>query len=202
MGFRTLAVALVTAVLATLVVHEAFAQLLQARGTVTDEWGNPLEGVQVEAMQEDGGGNNQSSITDEDGEFQMVGLASSIYQFTYTLDGYQGIRQSREIRTTTRPARVELAALPSGSRLRNETEFDAEGGTPRIKFDDDGTFEFEDAEGEGEGTYGIVELSAVMIVRDYDGPDDKYTITQPVVVTFSSGQFDSLTWNGTTLTKK
>ena len=73
---------------------------------------------------------------------------------------------------------------------------------PRIKFDDDGTFDFEDAEGEGEGTYGIVELSAVMIVRDYDGPDDKYTVTQPVVVTFSSGQFDSLAWNGTTLTKK
>ena len=202
MGFRTLAVALVTAVLATLVVHEAFAQLLQARGRVTDEWGNPLEGVQVEAMREGGGGSNRSSITDEDGEFQMIGLTSSSYQFTYTLDGYQGIRQSREIRTTTRPARVELEALPTGSRLRNETEFDAEGGTPRIKFDDDGTFDFEDAEGEGEGTYGIVELSAVMIVRDYDGPDDKYTITQPVVVTFSSGQFDSLTWNGTTLTKK
>ena len=48
------------------------------------------------------------------------------------------------------------------------------GGTP-IAFDGDGKFEFKDANGEGEGTYGIDALSVVMVVRDYDGPNDSYS---------------------------
>ena len=59
-----------------------------------------------------------------------------------------------------------------------------------------------DAEGEGQGTYGIVELTAVMVVRDYDGPDDKYSIAEPVVVTFPTDQYLSLTWGDATLPKK
>ena len=63
--------------------------------------------------------------------------------------------------------------------------------------------EFEDAEGEeGEGTYGVVELNALLVVRDYDGDDDKYSISDPVVVTFANDLFTSLTWEGATLRKQ
>ena len=63
-------------------------------------------------------------------------------------------------------------------------------------------FEFEDANGGGEGTYGIVELSAVMVIRDYDGPGDTYSVNEPVVVMFADDQFTSLTWSDTSLVKK
>ncbi len=43
----------------------------------------------------------------------------------------------------------------------------AAGRTPLFRFKEDGTFEFTDAA--GEGTYGIVEESGVLVVRDYDG---------------------------------
>ena len=96
MGFRTLAVALVTAVLATLVVHEAFAQLLQARGRVTDEWGNPLEGVQVEAMREGGGGSNRSSITDEVNRVPPVAREQKKgSEICRDIPGYSGMRPRR-----------------------------------------------------------------------------------------------------------
>ena len=42
----------------------------------------------------------------------------------------------------------------------------------------------------------------VLTVRDYDGPDDKYAITEPVVVTAPNEGFLSLVWGETTLTKK
>ena len=96
----------------------------------------------------------------------------------------------------------ELSVLVTGSRFREGTEFEAEGGTPKFRFEDDGTFEFEDADGEGEGTYGIVELAAILIVRDYDGPDDKFTIEIPVVVEFGNQLFTSLTYDGVQLPKK
>ena len=96
----------------------------------------------------------------------------------------------------------ELSALPTGARFRERTEFEAEGGTPRFRFEEDGTFEFEDVDGEGEGTYGIVELNAILIVRDYDGPDDKFSVDTPVVVEFADQQFSSLTHDGMQLPKK
>ena len=65
---------------------------------------------------------------------------------------------------------------------------------PKIRFREDGTFEFEDAEGEGEGTYGIADLSLVLIIREYDGPDDKFSFSQPVTVTAPNDQFLSLMW--------
>ena len=40
------------------------------------------------------------------------------------------------------------------------------------------------------------------VVRDYDGDDDKYSISEPVVVTFANDQFTSLTWEGATLRKQ
>ena len=80
--------------------------------------------------------------------------------------------------SANRPVELELEAVPLGGVFRGGQEFEAEGGTPNIAFDGDGRFEFEDSEGEGEGTYGIVDQTAVMIVRDYDGPDDKYSISE------------------------
>lgn len=209
MGFRTLAAAVVTMVCAVLVVSDASAQMVQARGTITDTWGNPLEGVQVDARREDGGGSSFSTVTDEDGEYLMVGLETTTYEFTYSLAGYQGVRQLRELRTQTAPGRmrrrsapIELAVLAVGQVLQEEFAFEAEGGTPSLTLKSDGMFEFEDAEGEGEGNYSIQDLSVILTVRDYDGPDDTYTITAPVVVSAPTNQFQSLVWGETTLTKK
>ena len=209
MGFRTLAAVVVTTVCATLVVPDASAQMVQATGTITDTWGNPLEGVQVDARQEDGGGSSFSTVTDEDGEYQLIGLETTTYDFTYTLAGYQGVRQLRELRTQgapgrmrRRPAPIELEVLAVGQVLQEEFAFEAEGGTPSLTLKSDGMFEFEDAEGEGEGNYSIQDLSVILTVRDYDGPDDTYTITAPVVVSAPTNQFQSLVWGETTLTKK
>ena len=215
MRLRTALTTLAAATAVLLVATDTFAQAAQARGKVTDEWGNGLEGVQVTAelwglaqrRSDPGGGTvSGSATTDEDGEFQMNFLTSARYDFTFILDGYQGIRTAFNLipgrESNNSPIEIELETLPSGGRMRNDTEFEAEGGTPKIKLGGDGMFEFEDAEGEGEGTYGIVELNAVMIVRDYDGPDDKYTVREPVVVTFLSDQFNSLSWGDATLMKK
>ena len=208
MMIRAIAVALVTAVCATLVVHEAFAQVL-VTGKITDTWGNPLEGVTVEAKLSDGGGSTRSEVTDAKGEFQMIGLETTDYEFTYTLSGYLGVRQMRQIRTQYAPGRarrgpppVELELLSSGQFLRDEHQFEAEGGPHSLTLKPDGMFEFEDAEGEGEGNYSLQDTSAVLTVRDYDGPDDKYAITEPVVVTAPNEGFLSLVWGETTLTKK
>ena len=209
MGLRTLAAAVVTMVCAALVVSDASAQMVQATGTITDTWGNPLEGVQVDARQEDGGGSSFSTVTDEDGDYQLIGLETTTYEFTYTLAGYQGVRQLRELRTQTAPGRmrrrsapIELEVLAVGQVLQEEFAFEAEGGTPSLTLKSDGMFEFEDAEGEGEGNYSIQDLSVILTVRDYDGPDDTYTITAPVVVSAPTNQFQSLVWGETTLTKK
>ena len=168
-----------------------------ARGKVTDEWDNPLEGVTVLA-EPVGAGGPQTTTSGDDGQFQFVGLSSGNWAFTATLDGYQGIRQGVEVLQFGGGPRVdiEMPVLASGGRFQTRTEFEAEGGPLRFRFEEDGTFEFEDADGEGEGTYGIVELAAVLIVRDYDGPDDKFSIKTPVVVEFGSDQFTDLTHDG------
>jgi hypothetical protein len=210
MRFRTLAVALAATALATLIAPEAHAQLVRAEGQITDTWGNPLEGVQVDARRQDGGGSSFSAVTDEDGEYLIIGLETTAYEFTYTLAGYQGVRQFREMRSQggapgrrrRRPAPIELEVVPLGQVLNDEFEYEAEGGTPSLTLKSDGMFEFEDAEGEGEGNYHIQDLNAVLTVRDYDGPDDKYTVREPVVVTARTNQFLSLAWGETTLNKK
>jgi len=97
---------------------------------------------------------------------------------------------------STRPVELELEALPSGGRFRGDTECEAEGGVPRVKFDGDGLFEFEDTEGEGIGTWGIVDLSAVMVACEYDGSGDRCSVNEAVVVTCTSDQFMSLIWGG------
>jgi len=176
----------------------------RTRGEVTDEWGNGLEGATVLAEPDGATGAPQEATTDDNGEFMFVGLTSGRWSFTATLNGYQGIRQGTQIQQlgAGRAVEFELPVLASGGRFRERTEFEAEGGVPKFRFEEDGQFEFEDADGEGEGTYGIVDQSAVLVVRDYDGPDDKFSLTAPVVVEFSNEQFTSLTHAGVELPKK
>ncbi len=174
------------------------------RGEVTDEWDNALEGVTVIADPAGADGSQQTTTTDGDGNFSFIGLGSGDWQFTVLLNGYQGLAQVANVRRTgqTRPLSFEMPATPPGGRFRERTEFRAEGGTPRFRFEDDERFEFEDEDGEGEGTYGIVGLSAVLTVREYDGPDDKFNLQTPVVVEFPSDQFNSATYNGVQLQKR
>jgi hypothetical protein len=177
----------------------------RTRGEVTDEWDNGLEGVTVLAEPEGtGSGGPQTVTTDDDGGFLFVGLARGDWSFTATFAGYQGIRQITAIKQLgdNGPVNFELPALASGGRFRERTEFEAEGGTPKFRFEDDGSFEFEDADGEGEGTYGMVEQSALLVVRDYDGPDDKFNVMTPVVVAFGDQMFTSLTYEGVQVPKK
>ena len=67
MAFRTFAVAVVTMGVTTLFAYDAFAQRGLTQGSVTDTWGNPLEGVEIEIQREDGGGEMRTAVTDEDG---------------------------------------------------------------------------------------------------------------------------------------
>jgi len=191
--------ALVLATAATAVAQGAF------RGTFTDEWDNPIVGALVIMEPADGtAGSRVETTTDEDGSYQVLNLPPGQWEVEVQADGYYPTRTAVRVSrlSANRPIELELEAIPFGGLFRGGQEYEAEGGTPSVKFDEDGNFEFEDAEGEGEGTYGIVEETAVMIVRDYDGPDDKYSIGQPVVVTFSTDQFLSLTWGDDTLAKK
>ena len=202
--------ALAAVALAALVAPHAHAQMVRAEGRLVDAWGNALEGVQVEARQADGGGSTFSAVTDEDGEYLILGLETTAYEFTYTLAGYQGVRQLREMRTQRgapgrlgrREEPIELAVLPLGQVLNDEFEYEDESGAFSLTLTPDGMFEFEDADGEGEGTYYVQDLDAILTVRDYDGPDDKYTIREPLTLTAQTNQFLTLAWGETTLNTK
>ena len=157
------------------------------RGVITDEWHNPLEGATVVAERPEAG-LQRTTTTGEDGRFQFtglnfddwtlpaVGLAAVEWSLSATLDGYERTRQvvGFRLRGGNQPVNFRLPVVATGGRFGAHTEFEAEGGTPRVRFEADGTFEFEDAGGEGEGTYGLVALAAILVVRDYDGPNDKF----------------------------
>ena len=197
--------ALMRAVMLTVAVFMATDAFAQVRGKITDEWDNGLVGVEI-VIELAAGGRGQMEMTDGNGEFFLPNFPAGEYTFTFILEGYQAVQIPATISQLRRNQAIELELEylgSAGGRLRGEQEFEADGGSSKITFKQDGTFEFEDTEGEdGEGHYGIVELSAVMIVRDYDGDDDKYSILDPLVVTFSNDQFTSLTWDGSTLNKK
>ena len=183
------------------------------RGRVTDEWHNPLEGVTVVA-ERPAAGLRQTTTTGEDGRFQFVGLVYDDWSvpilreeevfdwsFSATLNGYEEVRQAVGLRRRggNQQVNFRLPVVATGGRFGVSAEFEAEGGTPRFRFEADGTFEFEDAGGEGEGTYRLVALAAILIVRDYDGPNDTFNITNPVVVMFSDQLMTSLTHDGVQL---
>ena len=54
----------------------------------------------------------------------------------------------------------------------------------------------------GEGNYGTVEQSAILVVRDYDGPDDKFSVATPMILKFGDSMFTSLTHDVVELPKK
>ena len=45
-------------------------------------------------------------------------------------------------------------------------------------------------------------LNAVLVVRDYDGPDDKFNLQTHVVVEFANDQFTAVTHEGVQIPKK
>ena len=199
-------VMVVTVAAVALLASDAFAQLGRIRGEVTDKWGNGLADVQIAAAHQTSGG-SYSGDSDDDGRFDMFGLQSGDYELTFSLEGYQGIRVSENVSLSAsaprRPMNVELDPLPSGQRLRGPQEFEAAGGSPKITFNENGVFEFEDSDGEeGEGTYGIDGLNVLLVVRDYDGDDDKYSLSETVILTFGTDQYTSLTWDDAMLSKK
>lgn len=186
-----------------LVTHVDATAQARLAGSVTDEWGNGLASARVILQNERGGGAPREELTDEDGSYLIIGVSTGPHTVEFHAEGYQAVGSALNIRVTDRrPVDVELEALQFGSLFRDEAEFEAEEGTPMIVFDGDGKFEFKDANGEGEGTYGIDASNVVLIVRDYDGPDDTYSISEPVLVTSPDDQFSSLTWSETTLVKK
>ncbi len=187
----------------------------RVRGEVTDEWGNALEGVRVSGrwvMDADTGlaiedAEPRETTTNDDGRFNLANLAGGDWVFEFRGEGYVPIGVAMQLAQADAffaqpPLEIELAAAPPGSRIRNDTEFGTDDGSLTLRLKADGQFEFSDAEGEGEGTYGIVELEGALTVRDYDGDDDKFSITEPVVVTFANELFNSLTWGEATLSEK
>ena len=180
--------------------------MARVRGEVSDEWGNAIEGAQVIGRRE--GADPRTTDTNDDGRFNLTNLPSGDYVLEFHADGYTptGVAMyldQRDARQPQRPLEIELVASPPGSRLRDDVEFESADGRLKLELKGDGKFEFEDADGEeGEGTYGIVELEAQLTVRDYDGDDDKYSISQPVVLTFDNNLFRGLTWDGVALSQK
>ncbi len=205
--------ALGMAVLVSLVASAAYGQGI-VRGKLMDKWGNTLANVSVlaEPVSNDKDGRNdrpKETTTDEKGQYVLAGMFATEYLITYRLAGYQGVRfrvrptsQFGANSTTTHRQDFEMDALPPGGKLRGKQTFEAEGGVPKISFDEDGTFKFEDVEGDGEGTYGVVELTGMLTVRDYDGPDDKYSIMAPFNIGFTNDRFTSFSWGDATLMKK
>ena len=85
------------------------------RGEITDEWDNPLEGVTVLAEPTVSGA-PQTTMTDDDGRFQFLGLVTGDWSFTATLDGYQGLLQGGAGPTACRQPTGGFRAAGVGDR--------------------------------------------------------------------------------------
>ncbi len=172
----------------------------RVRGQVTDEYDNPIPGATIAA---EASGAASTTTTDDNGRFQFLGLSGE-YTFTATAPGYEGIRTTATIRQLgdNRPIDFELRVAASGWRFRSETTFVSDPPGTTISLDEDGTFDFEDAEGEGEGTYGIQGTNAELVVRRYDGPDDKFSIAEPITIQFDDDRFTSFMMGDQKLVKQ
>ena len=172
----------------------------RVRGQVTDEYDNPIPGATIVA---EASGAASTTTTDDNGRFQFLGLSGE-YTFTATAPGYEGIRTTATIRQLgdNRPIDFELRVAASGWRFRSETTFVSDPPGTTISLDEDGTFDFEDAEGEGEGTYGIQGTNAELVVRRYDGPDDKFSIAEPITIQFDDDRFTSFMMGDQKLVKQ
>ena len=185
---RACAVGSGVAALSLMLVAPSVAQG-RVRGQVTDEYNNRIPGATMAA---EASGAVLTTTTDDNGRFQFLGLSGE-YTFTVTAPGYEGIRTTATIRQLgdNRPINFELPVAASGWHFRSETTFVSDPPRTTISLDENGTFEFEDAEGEGEGTYGIQGTNAELVVRRYDGPDDKFSIAEPITIQFANDQFIS-----------
>ena len=172
----------------------------RVRGEVTDEYDNPIPGATIAA---DASGVASTATTDDNGRFQFLGLSGE-YRFTATAPGYVGVRTTATIRQLgdNRPINFELRVAASGQRFRSETTYVSDPPGTTISFDADGSFEFEDAEGDGEGTYYMQGTNAELVVRRYDGPDDKFSIAEPITIQFANDQFISFMMGDQKLVKQ
>ncbi len=168
------------------------------RGQVTDEYDNPIPGATIVA---EGSRSASNSTTDNNGRFVFLGLSGEI-TFTVTAPGYVGIFTTTTVRYENRPLDFELPAAVSGQRFRSETTYVSDPPGTTISFGEDRTFEFEDADGEGEGTYGMEGLNGVLVVRRYDGPDDKFSIAEPITIQFADDQLTSFMMGDQKLVKQ
>ena len=170
------------------------------RGQVTDVYDNPIPGATIVA---EGRRSASNATTDNNGRFVFLGLSGEI-TFTVTAPGYVSIFTTTTIRQLgdSRPINFELPAAASGQRFGSDTTFVSDPPGTTITFDDDGSFEFEDAEGEGEGTYGIQGTNAELVVRKYDGPDDKFSIAEPITIQFADDRFTSFMMGDQKLVKQ
>ena len=193
------------AALLLMLATSTLAQDAQVRGEVHDEWDNPIEGATVRAESSEGGAPGNATA-DADGEFLITGLDSQNYSFTARAAGYQGVRlretRIREGAGSNRPLSIELSVLQRGISFDDETTFVSDPAGTTITFDDDGTFEFEDAGGEGMGTYGIEELTATLVVREYDGPEGKFSISDPLMAEFADKELTNFMMGDQKLMKK
>ena len=174
----------------------------RVRGQVTDEYDNRIPSATIVA-EPSGSGIVSTTTTDDNGRFTFLGLSGE-YTFTATAPEYGGVRTSATIRRLgeNRPINFELPVQPSGGRFRSAATFVSDPPGTTISFDEDGTFEFEDAEGEGEGTYGIQGTNAELVVRRYDGPDDKFSVAEPITIQFADQQLTSFMMGDQKLVKR
>ena len=172
----------------------------RVRGQVTDEYDNPIPGATIAA---EAPGAESTATTDDNGRFLFLGLSGE-KTFTATAPGYVGIRTTATIRRLgeNRLISFELPVAASGGRFRSETTFVSDPPGTTFSFDEDGTFEFEDTEGEGEGTYGFQGTNAELVVRRYDGPDDKFSIAEPITIQFADDQLTSFMMGDQKLVKQ
>ena len=175
----------------------------RVRGQVTDAYDNPIPSATIVAEATGVASAPITETTDDNGRFVFVGLAGE-YTFTATASGYVGVRTSATIRRLgdNRSINFELSASGSGGRFRSDTIFVSDPPGTTISFDEDGTFEFEDAEGEGEGTYGIQGMTAELVVRGYDGPENKFSVAEPITIQFADDQFSSFMMGDQKLVKQ
>ena len=171
----------------------------RVRGQVTDAYDNPIPGATIVA---EASGAASNATTDDNGRFLFLGLSGEL-TFTARAPGYVGIRTTTTIRFgDNRPINFELPVAESGGRCGSETTFVSDPPGTTISFGEDGLFEFEDAEGEGEGSYGVQGTKAELVVRRYDGPDDKFSIAEPITIQFADDQLTSFMMGDQKLVKQ
>ncbi len=177
--FRNWAVLFGVVGLSLVLAEPSFAQG-RVRGEVEDSWGNKLEGVTVTA-ESAGPLNPVTATTDDDGRFGMAGVKGGQWLFTAAADGYQsGKLQMNVSWLEMNRVSFELEALTSG-RFKDTINFASDPAGTTYSFGVDGQYTFKDGEGEGMGTYNLTETGAELTVREYDGPDDKFSVTEPIV---------------------